>query len=628
MDLLDDNGTCCGVLKEGVFFDGKYSKLRQILLENYNVTNIISIPSDAFENTTTKTSIIIFKNDGNTKKIEFSELIVHNIEKDEFEINDDGEVELIKIKDEFNYIEEKKVCVASMKDIENNLTKEKCLYSLNMKDYKDYKVVCPEGYELKKLLEFLEYEKKSKRNASFATEDGKFRFYTSSDKIKKCDECDFNDDKLKLIFGTGGVGSLFIDNKFSCSADNFVCTAKDKYNLLYIYDYIKTNWDKFTEKYFNGSVLANIGKDKLSNCEIPFPKNMDKHKKQLDNLYKIHQEIMTGTDQIPQSEQEICELIKKATDEGKKGVDYEEYKLGDVCEVKAGAYLKNKNMGIYPIYGGGDISGYSDTYNNNGKNDIIISRVGNALKNGDCVRILNGKYYLNDNGFKCENIKINKLLFAYILILNKNLIMNLVNESAQPVINKTNLLNIVIKIPTENKMKKLKLQEKFDEVDKLKEDLEKNKQLYQDKMKEFFKDFEDATLKSSKDDFLPQKKSIAFCSEKDNSSELSESSDSNEKKEEVKPKKKVKPIKKVESSSESESDNDSDSSEEDTKPKKIVKKIEISDSEKPKKKPKPVKKIESSSSESDSSSDSSSESESSSEDLKPKKKVKPVNKSK
>lgn len=64
----------------------------------------------------------------------------------------------------------------------------------------------------------------------------------------------------------------------------------------------------------------------------------------------------------------------------------------------------------------------------------------------------------------------------------------------------------------------------------------------------------------------------------------------------------------------------SSESEEELKPKKIVKKIELSD-EKPKKKSKPIKKAESSSSESDSSSDSSSESESSSEDLKPKKKL-------
>ena len=66
MKLLSKDGTCVGVLKEGVFFDSKYSELRGYLINNFNITNIISIPANVFENTTTKTSIIIFKNDGKT----------------------------------------------------------------------------------------------------------------------------------------------------------------------------------------------------------------------------------------------------------------------------------------------------------------------------------------------------------------------------------------------------------------------------------------------------------------------------------------------------------------------------------------------------------------------------------
>ena len=61
MDLLNDGGTCVGVLKEGLFFDSKYKKLREELLEKYTVERIVSVPQDAFENTTTKTSIIFFK---------------------------------------------------------------------------------------------------------------------------------------------------------------------------------------------------------------------------------------------------------------------------------------------------------------------------------------------------------------------------------------------------------------------------------------------------------------------------------------------------------------------------------------------------------------------------------------
>lgn len=659
MDLLDDDGTCCGVLKEGVFFDGKYSKLRQILLENYNVTNIISIPSDAFENTTTKTSIIIFKNDGNTKKIEFSELIVHNIEKDEFEINDGGEVELIKIKDEFNYIEEKKVCVASMKDIENNLTKEKCLYSLNMKDYKDYKIVCPDGYELKKIGDVCDIEKGYAFKSDEMKKNG-IRIIKQSNiidnQIKILDNDCFVDEDIKfdnyilkkndiIICLVGGIESkmAIFNNKEKMYLNQNMCKLSNFKNndiAKYVFNYLYINLKNIFNDNCKTSIQNSLSKEKLSNCEIPFLKNMDKHKKQLDNLYKIHQEIMTGTEQIPQSEQEICELIKKATDEGKKGVDYEEYKLGDenICKFKGGPgggygissyYTKEKKYGNIRIQNLNDISdiqyitkdGYEKCkhYKVN-INDILLSDVSEKTF-VKIVPIEWDKFIHGGSVIRCYDIKINNKWLYYFFIsedFNRQR-KNKEKGTIQQHLTINILNNLNIKVLTENKMKKLKLQEKFDEVDKLKEDLENNKQLYQEKMKEFFKDFEDATLKSSKDDFLPQKKSIAFCSEKDDSNK---SCDSEEEKKEVKPKKKVKQIKKAETSSESESDNDSDSSEseEDTKPKKIanpVKKVELSD-EKPKKKPKPIKKVESSSEESDSSSDSSSESE---EDNKPKKKL-------
>ena len=96
----------CG-FGRNVFVDGKYSKVREVLLNNYNVTNIISIPANAFENTTTKTSIIIFHNNGPTKKIKFSELIIHKVKEDVFDEDENGEEIITKIKDDFDYIEEK-----------------------------------------------------------------------------------------------------------------------------------------------------------------------------------------------------------------------------------------------------------------------------------------------------------------------------------------------------------------------------------------------------------------------------------------------------------------------------------------------------------------------------------------
>ena len=37
MDMLEENGICAGVLKEGVFFNKVYSQLRKCVINNFNV---------------------------------------------------------------------------------------------------------------------------------------------------------------------------------------------------------------------------------------------------------------------------------------------------------------------------------------------------------------------------------------------------------------------------------------------------------------------------------------------------------------------------------------------------------------------------------------------------------------
>jgi restriction endonuclease S subunit len=255
--------------------------------------------------------------------------------------------------------------------------------------------------------DLIDFEPKSKRPASYASDNGTYRFYTSSDTIKKCLECDFKSDKPLIIFGTGGKGSLFIDNEFSCSADNFICKLKSKFTIEYtnyIYQYIKSNWKNFLFKMFNGSTLGHINQTRLNDFQIPIPNDITKLKPILTKLSKFHSKISDITEQIPQKEKEICELIKTLTAEGKEGVDWDEYKLGDICDLTTGDskfILKNK---IYPIYGGGGITGYCENYNFDCDNNLLISRVGNSLINGDCLRIIKGKIYLNENGFICKNI--------------------------------------------------------------------------------------------------------------------------------------------------------------------------------------------------------------------------------
>jgi type I restriction enzyme S subunit len=558
MDLVNENGTCCAVLKEGVFFDNSYSELRNALINNYNVTDIISVPQDAFENTSTKTSIVIFKNNGKTKTVQFSELkvnkcnetlcdkedadgkiwdmdfkkefyeneeIYNNIQELELDLN--GWNYVSDIKDEIQNVEIVSICKASYKDIakptivknKKGETVRRFDWSLNWKNYNTYKhfiftndqeLDIPEDYQMLKLADILKFMTKSKHKASVGSETGKYRFYTSSDTVKFSDICDVDDNKIKyLIFGTGGNGSLFIDNQFSCSTDNFVIYTDNNTETEYIYYYIKKYWDEFIKFNFNGSTMGHIKKENLLNTKIPIPKDITTLKKELTKLQKLHQSISTNTELIPQKEKAICELIKKLTDEGKEGVDYESKKLGDVCEIKSGKrlpsghtysdcktkypYIQVSNFNNNSVEGNlkyvnMDTYKYLDKYIIN-HCDIYVSIAGTIGKIGKIPKILDGSI-LTENAIRLINFNINQNYLIYYLLTIYDHLKNKSNNSTIDKLSIESIKNTFIKILKPSILIKYKLQELFDEVDTLKDTLEADKIAYQTGLKDLFKDFE------------------------------------------------------------------------------------------------------------------------------------------
>ena len=204
MDLLELNGTAIGVLKEGVFFDKTYKNLRKCLLKNYNVREIISIPHDQFENTTTKTSIVIFDNTPNkTTEVVFSDLVVERYQEDKFqEIM--GDVYLVENKDDIRELTDVIVSRASREEL-----LKQPIVSLKGKDYGKKELIVGQGYQLVKLGDVCEFLPKSKRHASFGQSTGQFNFYTSSNKVQKCDVADYVEESL--IVGDGGEANIKID---------------------------------------------------------------------------------------------------------------------------------------------------------------------------------------------------------------------------------------------------------------------------------------------------------------------------------------------------------------------------------------------------------------------------------
>lgn len=134
------------------------------------------------------------------------------------------------------------------------------------------------------------------------------------------------------------------------------------------------------------------------------------------------------------------------------GVEYK--KLGDICEIKFGTRIKKSDVEVdvtykdakYPCYGGGDISFYMKEFNREGET-LIISRFGVSNK---CVRIVNGKFWLNDSGMSIHtNIEtiLQKYLNYYIETNLQQKIFNISTGSCQKNINIDDFKSLEIPIP-------------------------------------------------------------------------------------------------------------------------------------------------------------------------------------
>jgi len=462
MDMVKEDGTCCGVLKEGVFFDGTYKEIRACLIKNFNVREVISVPSNQFENTTTKTSIIIFDNtEEKTSEIKFSELVVEKCKEDTFE-EIKNTIVLVKSKGDILSISDKLISVATIDELVKNP-----IFSLNGKDYNKKKIVCGKDYKLVKLGDICEFLPKSMRLASFGQNTGKFNFYTSSDKIQKCDVADYKYECI--IIGTGGNSCIHYTSNFSCSADTIILKL-NTISTKMIYYLIKVSWNILIDN-MHGSTIKHITKDMLNNFVIPIPKSEKKIKEWVDKISKPYDEMNEQQKQLHKLEKNIQKEIQRITDEE----ECSEIKLGDITTIQTGKYISKDKFipGEYPVYGGGDISKYINEYNR--EDALVISKDAISI---NCVRYVRGKFFLNHHGWTLQfNDNSHKNYVEYVLLGRQNDIYNLCYGSNQKGINQNIMHTFQIKIPQNKKFITL-MKPMFEKVEQLRDGIATNEKLY------------------------------------------------------------------------------------------------------------------------------------------------------
>ena len=483
MDIVKVGGTAIGVLKEGVFFNKTYKNIRKCLIENYNVREVISVPSDQFENTTTKTSILIFDNtEKKTEEVKFSDLIVERYENDVF-VEMNGLIVITETKNDISGVNDKLISIASKDDILSNP-----ICSLNGKDYNKKVIVCGEGYELVRLGDICEFCKYKSQKPS----DGEFNHYTCSNTIKKCKDGNINGEYI--LIGTRGtiIEALhYYNGKFGCG-DNMLIFNSNTINNKYIYNILLSTKEQI-KNYINGSTIPMISLSQFKEIQIPIPKSEDKILEWINKISKPYDDKTSKKNKIKDLEEFIQNKIKDITD----NEDCEEVELGNICKFKSGKFKSShsKNIGLYPFYNGKAIQpdGYTDNFCYDSKEYIILIKDGGAGvgKYGEQIGLGNVFLVKGKSGFTSHQVALeqittivnNKYLY-YILKTNKNNIMDLANYSTGlGTINKNDLTKFKIKIP-KNKQLIEDLTPTFNEIEKLNDDLKESEELYKQLIKE------------------------------------------------------------------------------------------------------------------------------------------------
>jgi type I restriction-modification system DNA methylase subunit/restriction endonuclease S subunit len=473
MDILEVGGTAVGVLKEGVFFNKTYKDLRNCLIENFNVREVISVPQDQFENTSTKTSIVIFDNsEQKTSQVLFSDLVVERYEEDVFE-ELGGDIMIVENKGDIKGVRDVPVSQATREELLSNP-----ICSLNGKDYGKKEIICGQGFELVKLGDICEFMQKSKRNASFGQSTGKHNFYTSSDKVQKCDVVDYTEECL--IIGDGGVANIKMDINFSCSDHNHIIKTN---NNTYIY-YLLSGKIELLSDGFSGSVLKNLSKEYLKNLQIPVPKSPAKIQEWVDKISSPYNEKNTKQTQIKELELFVQNRIKEIGDKE----ECDEVELGSVCNFVNGKKrntTEGKLNGLYPLFSSSLIvDNWIDNYDYD-KECLIINTINGS---GKFNLQHSNKFCTTSNTivFNTENINLTLYIY-YFGLINIDVISNLSNGSTKKKMGKSEISKFILKIPKDKQLIQ-DLEATFQQIETLQNEVKIADELYKQYIQELIQE--------------------------------------------------------------------------------------------------------------------------------------------
>ena len=468
MDMVEEGGVGCGVLKEGVFFNKTYKELRRCLLENFNVTKVISIPSDQFENTSTKTSIIIFENtEEKTTNVKFYDLSCVKFDKDKIE-EIDGNIILTENQGDVKGVEDKLISIVRVQDILNQ--KE---ISLMGKEYNKVEIVPNNGYELIKLGDIIEVEKTN--NIIYNKEEirkGKYNNYTCSPNIKKIDR--FNINGEFVLMGTRGTiedSIHYYNGKFSVG-NNMIVFKCEHSKFIYFTLIANKELIRYTS---NCTTIPMISNSQFMNLKLSIPKDKQKIIEWSDKISEPYNEKLEKEQRIKELEKELQERVKAISE----NEDCEEKSISDLCMLTKGKGVtkKERTGGDYPYFASNGQS--NNTFMNEvykPYEDFILYAEDGTIGAIHHIRE-NDKIWVGDHVHVINSRDIpNEYIYNLLKMFD---IKNFITGSVIDKLNNTNLKKIKLKIP-KNKQLIKDMEPQFQELEQLHVDVKNADKKYKD----------------------------------------------------------------------------------------------------------------------------------------------------
>lgn len=398
MALLEEGGTCGLVLPEGFFFQSgkQLIELRKKLVEEYNVKYVVDIPQGVFENTPTKTCLMIFGKDGKTSEVEFIDFGKWTKQEERALI---------------------KVPVAELKEKG---------YSLNYKRYVKQEWNLPQEYSIYNLGDVIEVQlgkriikRTSLKGIIPVYGGGDISFHTST-KNREGVNCKISKEGMSLHNCV-----MIINGPFYMNSQGMTIVSSDDtlYNTQYLWYWLVNNKQTIYDC-GRGTAQKAIDMTQFNEIKIPLPpiekqreivEQIDTYAVRANKLKDIVKDIERGlvltVKQLYQSHEcrmmelkELCKFLAKSKRVASSGKDKgkfnfytcsEKVRKYDECDYKEEAII---------IGTGGTPVIHIDNHFSCSTDNIIIQSDNNIISNGFLFYLIKGNMKIIEDGFSGSTI--------------------------------------------------------------------------------------------------------------------------------------------------------------------------------------------------------------------------------